>query len=318
AVISNSFYINACPLTPLIYQCKPPQAGKLIQYLLEILKPHDSPSVNVPRWTPSPSPTRSPPRVKNDDLELNSFNSQAAHNIPSQNQTLFPFSSFTSPPLPHYRTQTQPERILDAPSFQIGNKINSPIGSETVSLMNTRQANYIQYDAGGLRSQSDGVLLTWEDLCVTVSAGKNGSRSILEGLTGYAQPGEVLAIMGPSGCGKSTLLDALAGRLDSKTRQSGQILVNGHRQGLTFGTSVKKLLLSSFLSSVALTFMQQTSEASFLDEPTSGLDSAASYHVMKRIVDLAKQDGRTGGDYWRRAAKQASLPDLWFLREGPL
>lgn len=31
----------------------------------------------------------------------------------------------------------------------------------------------------------------------------------------------------------------------------------------------------------------------FLDEPTSGLDSAASYHVMKRILRLAKQDGRT-------------------------
>lgn len=31
----------------------------------------------------------------------------------------------------------------------------------------------------------------------------------------------------------------------------------------------------------------------FLDEPTSGLDSAASYHVMSRIVNLAKHDGRT-------------------------
>nr|XP_010321482.1 ABC transporter G family member 11-like [Solanum lycopersicum] len=31
----------------------------------------------------------------------------------------------------------------------------------------------------------------------------------------------------------------------------------------------------------------------FLDEPTSGLDSAASYHVMNKIVQLAKQDGRT-------------------------
>lgn len=29
----------------------------------------------------------------------------------------------------------------------------------------------------------------------------------------------------------------------------------------------------------------------FLDEPTSGLDSAASYYVMKRIVDLAEQNG---------------------------
>ncbi|XP_052479123.1 ABC transporter G family member 1 isoform X2 [Gossypium raimondii] len=31
----------------------------------------------------------------------------------------------------------------------------------------------------------------------------------------------------------------------------------------------------------------------FLDEPTSGLDSAASYHVMNRIVKLAHQHGRT-------------------------
>lgn len=31
----------------------------------------------------------------------------------------------------------------------------------------------------------------------------------------------------------------------------------------------------------------------FLDEPTSGLDSAASYHVMSRIIKLAKQDHRT-------------------------
>lgn len=60
--------------------------------------------------------------------------------------------------------------------------------------------------------QSEGMHITWENLWVTVSNGRKGSKPILQGLTGYARPGEVLAIMGPSGCGKSTLLDALAGK----------------------------------------------------------------------------------------------------------
>lgn len=53
---------------------------------------------------------------------------------------------------------------------------------------------------------SEGVYLTWEKLKVRV-----GSKCILEGISGYASPGEIVAIMGPSGCGKSTLLDALSG-----------------------------------------------------------------------------------------------------------
>jgi len=65
--------------------------------------------------------------------------------------------------------------------------------------------------------RSPRVYLTWKDLSVTISHGKGGQHRILEGLTGYAEPQEVLAIMGPSGCGKSTLLDVLAGDASTAT-----------------------------------------------------------------------------------------------------
>ncbi|CAN6479944.1 unnamed protein product [Victoria cruziana] len=207
---------------------------------------------------------------------------------------------------------------------------------------------------GKVVAAGGGIYLTWKDLWVTATNGKGGTRAILQRLTGFAEPGEVLAIMGPSGSGKSTLLDALAGRLGSNTRQSGDILVNGRKQALGYGTSAyvtqDDTLMSTLTVKEAVYYSAQLQLPStmskaqkreraettiremglqdavntriggwgvkglsggqkrrvsicieiltrpkllFLDEPTSGLDSAAAYHVMNRIVGLAKHDGRT-------------------------
>ncbi|CAN6165857.1 unnamed protein product [Urochloa humidicola] len=81
------------------------------------------------------------------------------------------------------------------------------------------------------------VFLTWEDLLVTASSGRGSRAVILDRLSGCARPGEVLALMGPSGCGKTTLLDALAGRLGTDKKWTGNILINGRREKLAFGTS---------------------------------------------------------------------------------
>ncbi|KAJ8774913.1 hypothetical protein K2173_019917 [Erythroxylum novogranatense] len=86
-------------------------------------------------------------------------------------------------------------------------------------------------------TEDQGVSLSWENLWVVLSKGNECTKAILKGLTGYALPGQMLAIMGPSGCGKSTLLDTLAGRLGTNTRQTGDVLINGRKQTLAYGRS---------------------------------------------------------------------------------
>ncbi|RWR79300.1 ABC transporter G family member 11-like protein [Cinnamomum micranthum f. kanehirae] len=208
--------------------------------------------INVPRWTPNPSPTRLP--MAKQYQEMSSFDSQ--EDLSYGEEGFFPFSTASKPhhSTPHpsaitsaaaaaaaSKAGSSPSNVsFEAPSLLVAPEINSSRAVETV-MSKQEEGRRVLTRApveGGLNH--DGVFLTWEDLRVTASSGKGGSLPILQGLTGYAQPGEVLAIMGPSGCGKSTLLDALAGRLGSNTRQSGDILINGRKQTLAFGASVRK------------------------------------------------------------------------------
>lgn len=80
--------------------------------------------------------------------------------------------------------------------------------------------------------------LAWKDLTVMVTLSNGETQNVLEGLTGYAEPGTFTALMGPSGSGKSTLLDALSSRLATNAFLSGNVFLNGRKTNLSFGTAV--------------------------------------------------------------------------------
>ncbi|KAL6853624.1 hypothetical protein ACP4OV_019653 [Aristida adscensionis] len=77
---------------------------------------------------------------------------------------------------------------------------------------------------GGLR------LLPLQRRCDRVTAAPDApaprTRALLDGISGEAREGEILAVMGASGSGKSTLIDALANRI-SRDALKGAVTLNG-------------------------------------------------------------------------------------------
>ncbi|KAH8485568.1 hypothetical protein H0E87_027124 [Populus deltoides] len=76
--------------------------------------------------------------------------------------------------------------------------------------------------------------LVWENLTVELPSmiTSGSTRKLLSDLSGYAEPGHIMAIMGSSGSGKSTLLDSLAGRLSSNVKMSGKVFINAKRSSV--------------------------------------------------------------------------------------
>lgn len=130
--------------------------------------------------------------------------------------------------------------------------------------------------------------LTWNDLTVMVTLSNGETHNVLEGLTGYAEPGTLTALMGPSGSGKSTLLDALSSRLASNAFLSGSILLNGHKTKLSFGTAAYVTQDDNLIGT--LTVRETISYSARLRLPDKMPWSEKRTLVERTIIEMGLQD----------------------------
>ncbi|KAI5859039.1 P-loop containing nucleoside triphosphate hydrolase protein [Tricharina praecox] len=101
-----------------------------------------------------------------------------------------------------------------------------------MSTMSDTALNMIDLEANG-DARALLKLFEWRDVNVTVKDTKTKQPfKILDGITGGARPGEMVALMGPSGSGKTTLLNVLARRPAAASASvEGELLIDGNEIG---------------------------------------------------------------------------------------
>ena len=169
-----------------------------------------------------------------------------------------------------------------------------------------------------------GVSLKFENLSYEVK-----TRQILNGITGEARPGSLMAIMGPSGSGKSTLLEILA-RKQKEGKLKGNILLNGvqistkSKRGSGHGyIDQEDLFLQSLTVFETILFSAETrlpESMPFSEKKKRVLDVIhvlGLSHVAQSRIGGTRGRGLSGGEK-RRVSVGVELvtdPDILFLDE---
>ncbi|KAF2312079.1 hypothetical protein GH714_027991 [Hevea brasiliensis] len=200
---------------------------------------------------------------------------------------------------------------------------NNGGGAGDTSSYSTCQSNAVSSVGGEER----GTYVVWENLTVVLpNFGHGPTKRLLQGLSGCAEPGRIMAIMGPSGSGKSTLLDSLAGRLSRNVIMTGNVLFNGKKRRL--GSGVAYVTQEDVLLGT-LTVRETVTYSANLRFPTTMTKEEISDVVEGTIMEMGLQDcadrlignwhlrGISGGEKKRLsiALEILTRPRLLFLDE---
>ncbi|KAJ6853108.1 ABC transporter G family member 12-like [Iris pallida] len=180
-----------------------------------------------------------------------------------------------------------------------------------------------------LPSSRSAAYLVWEELTAVLPnyGSSRPPKKLLKGLSGYASPGRIMAIMGPSGSGKSTLLDSLAGRLGSNVVLTGKVLLNGKKRRLDYGVVayvtqedvlLGTLTIREYLNySAQLRFPSTMSKAELTAAVEGAIEEMGLHDCADRLVGNWHLRGISGGEKKRLsiALELLTRPRLLFLDE---
>ncbi|OWZ18228.1 Pleiotropic drug resistance protein transporter, partial [Phytophthora megakarya] len=153
-------------------------------------------------------------------------------------------------------------------------------------LTSDSQSDEVKLNVRTTTKKFESVTIAFQDLWYSVPDPHNQKESLtlLKGISGYALPGSITALMGSTGAGKTTLMDVIAGRKTGGTIQ-GKILLNGYEAS---GLAIQRCTgycEQMDIHSSASTIREALTFSAFLRQDSSVSDNQ-KYDSVEECLDL--------------------------------
>ena len=134
-------------------------------------------------------------------------------------------------------------------------------------------------------------------------------KKLIQGMTGYIRPGEMVLVLGRPGAGCTTFLQAISGRLPKGLVQTGNVLINGRADLSLYNQQINfvpgdDIHIPALTVEETLTIAYELStrvDTAFRDEEIKTrvaniLQLMGLYHVRNTVVGDAMLRGVSGGE----------------------